>query len=271
MVECMSTKEIKLKSRKLFKDNFAPLILAACFLLLIMIIFFLCEYIIRLITGISVYDSIIFSSGGFTLRNLLSISILVFSLILQYIVTSPLMMGLWRCLHLITEGKNIQIENLFYFYSSPKLFFRSILFQINIFLRELLYLLILFLPAIVTSFFLSDYAAAFFKYKLSTFASSALMFAAAVFWIGAVIFYIIILLRYSFAGIIAASNDKLKITRSIKLAIKRSNGYKLCIFKLIISFIGWFALCVFIFPIIYVLPYFCVGIAVLANHAGSIS
>ena len=212
-VEYMSTKEIKLKSKKLLKDNFAPLILAACFLLLIMIIFSLCEYIIRSITGINAYDSVIFSSGGFTLNNLLSVSILVLSFILQYIVISPLMMGLWRCLYLITEGKNIQIGNLFYFYSSPKLFFRSILLRINIFLRELFYLLILFLPAFVASFFLSDYAAAFFKYNLSTFASSALMFAAAVFWIGAVIFYIIILLRYSFAGIIAASDDKLKINR----------------------------------------------------------
>lgn len=265
----MSTKEIKLKSKKLLKDNFAPLILAACFLLLIMIIFSLCEYIIRSITGINAYDSVIFSSGGFTLNNLLSVSILVLSFILQYIVISPLMMGLWRCLYLITEGKNIQIGNLFYFYSSPKLFFRSILLRINIFLRELFYLLILFLPAFVASFFLSDYAAAFFKYNLSTFASSALMFAAAVFWIGAVIFYIIILLRYSFAGIIAASDDKLKINRSIKLSIKRSNGYKLCIFKLIISFIGWFALCIFIFPIIYVLPYFCLGIAVLAADSNS--
>ena len=241
--------------------------LGVCLILLITLILSLCEYIIRVITDIKAYDSFAFLHGAFSFSNIFSIIILILNFMIQYAIISPLILGIWRCLYLSVRNNNIQIRELFYFYSSVKLFFRSFFLRLNLFIRQFLYLLILFLPAITLSFLMSDYAAEFFKYNLSTFASAILMFAAAVLWICAAIIYVIIILRYSFTCIIAASDDKININQSVKLSINRTNGYKFCIFKFTLSFIGWFLLCIFIFPLIYVLPYYLEGIAVLEHQS----
>jgi uncharacterized membrane protein len=57
-------------------------------------------------------------------------------------------------------------------------------------------------------------------------------------------------------------NTKLKTMDVIKKSWNMMNGHKADFFELILSFIGWFLLCLFIIPMIYVIPYFILTVAI---------
>ncbi len=262
----MTLREIKAKTKKMLKGNMAPLMLGACLILLISLIFSMCEYIIRRLTGVSACCTVRFSGNG-TASVILSLVILVLSLLFQYAALSPLIMGIWRYLYFLARGKKQRLAELFFFYSAPRLFFYSVFLRLNIFLRQALICAALFLLPLAASFFLSDYAADTLGYELTGPVSAALMFAAAFLWICAVIIFIIVLLRYAFVELTAAANGERKINRSVGVGIKRTSGKRIRIFMLTFSFTGWFILCLLILPIIFVLPYFWGCIAVLEENS----
>ncbi len=67
---------------------------------------------------------------------------------------------------------------------------------------------------------------------------------------------IIAALSYSMCTYIYVDGDHTEPMEVINASKSMTNGYKSDLFVFYLSFLGWFLLCLFIIPIIYVIPYF---------------
>lgn len=73
---------------------------------------------------------------------------------------------------------------------------------------------------------------------------------------------IIVSLGLSMVNYILVDNPDIKVMDALKKSWDMTKGKKGTIFLLILSFIGWILLCIFLIPVVYVLPYFMVCEAV---------
>ncbi len=266
----MTSKELKSRARRILKGNWSMLILAVCSMIFITVILSFIEYIVRKITGAGLIGSF-YTPVGPDFAELISAGILTASFLTQYLLLSPLLFGIYRCLYRLAGGEKPAIGDLFLFYSSVRLYFRSVWCRISIFLRQILYLLVLMAPSSIISFLINGYAGQLLGYEITGALYSLLLFTAAALRLCALFIFIIVMLRYSLAGFIIASDNNLKINRGISMCVDKVNGHKTYIFTLILSFTAWLLLCLFIIPAVFVLPYFWGSLAIYARRVWEVN
>lgn len=248
----MPVRSVKLQARAMLRGHRLTLAGGMCMLMFMLLALGLCEYICKSL------------AGDFLRTSLMRAASDIFWLAVQYAVVSPLVCGMWRYLRLLADGRAVNAGSLFIFYSSHRRFWRAVSVFFTILLRKAAYLLLLFLPPAVLSFFISEQAADAFGYSPGG-ALYALFFAlAAAMRICAVLIYVCVMLRYSLAGITASAEEG-GVWRAVSGSARSVKGHKTYIFALALSFAGWFLLCVFVFPALFVLPYFWGCLAVYAS------
>lgn len=186
----------------------------------------------------------LFIVGLFFSFEVVSVAVMVF--------LSPVYTGVIRYYNLLAQGKEADISQVFYYLTKER-YMCTLSFNISLIGYYIANGIISFIPAIAwgiaTSIVFSIYPSTVF---------AALMMVINVFLIilCAVLFYIVT--RKYFAAAYLFVNDDINIywkdcIKASKLLMK---GNTLKPVKLLISFIPWFLLCFFVFPWIYVFPYY---------------
>ncbi len=105
----------------------------------------------------------------------------------------------------------------------------------------------------ISEIFKKTFDSAYFKRLVLFYARTIIVFLWSLLFIipGIVAYY-----KYYFATQILEDNPELSVKDALRLSKELTQGSKSELFLLDLSFIGWYFLCVFIFPMIYVVPYY---------------
>jgi uncharacterized membrane protein len=224
-------------------------------------------YSTQLNTNFSIFDlPILINNPNFYIPM---ISSLVFAL-LQFFVFVPMIFGCYSWFFIIADGQTLETVQIFSFFSSFRLFLKTIWMAVNLFFRSLFWAILLLIPGILSVIISTQISN---NYQLSSKPNAMLIgallniFGVLLIIVG-VIFLALILQKYFLAKYIFIQNNNKKVRECVKFSILMMNGHKKDILLFRISFIGWFLL----IPItlfvgsLYVLPYQATSLASYARY-----
>lgn len=185
---------------------------------------------------------------------------------LSVLLVSPLSLGAARWYYNLVHGGNMPVTELFYYFERGRSYARAILYEINIGIRSMLWAVLFYLPpsAIfgIAVFFLSGNEelsrAGVMTATLGIFLSVAL-------FLLMTIFYAACVCRYALTPYLMAEDADLTVRKAIKLSVAYTKGFRFSMVWFVLSYTGWFLLLVFLWPTLYVTPYYSTGIAMYSR------
>ena len=232
----------------IFKKNISRLIAMSVFLTAIYLAFALLQQVAFEILNISVLDDL-----GEIILSKKAVIITALAGIVFLLIGMPLRLGAKKWCFEICFNKSADFTLIFEYFSDFKKYIKAIKFIIIFFIKRLFYYLILVLPFTV------------FRIIISYFAQNGLS-TANEYYLASVVFLDILIilaaisafyfsLKYFSAEYIFFKDENLtlrEIGRKSDDVMKERKGY---IFKLNLLLLPFYALCIFIFPIIILIPY----------------
>ncbi len=246
----MTAKSIKRTALDILKGNWAAAIVTC---LIPFALSFFALGIFELIYGLS---------GG-TAVKVIAVAVYV---ILMLFLLFPVMLGTLRCFRSLNEGGKIYINEIFIYFTSYKRYRRVLGGIIIMVLRLSLAAFALFLPSAIIEFaasggfdFLMGGAPPIWFTNLWVIALFLRCLVIAILLFVALNYY---LLPYVFV-----INDNIDILEAIHLSSKASKYSTVSFLGLMISFAGWFLLCLFAIPAVFILPYMVLSYTVHCYEA----
>lgn len=221
----------------------------------------------------------VFNIPRFTADNVLNTDVKSFAVQIVFMVVSffvlvPLVLGMLEWYWNLTGGKKTGVGDIFAWYGSSRLYTKSILLNIAICIRVILWwILICGLPTVMI--FVARYYSKGISIKSTNLSlpeiqslliSSLLLLFGVTLFIAGTILFIFVVSRYMLAYFFAVEDSTRKVSDMIHDSILYSHGYRWEITKFILSYFGWFITCVLLLPIIYVAPYFLSSTTILSKH-----
>ncbi len=183
-----------------------------------------------------------------------------------FVILTPLWLGSANWYLRVTAATRPSMLRVFWAFASPRAYFKGLWLRLLLTGRSMLWLLLMVsLPAICayTSIaFVRDYAVNFYEQNLGSLG----LFVSAVLLLAAALFCPVFLCRYFLAKYYICEPYKRPVREAIRLSVRYTKGNILTIAGLYLSFLPWFALCVFVLPLFYVLPYLNASAALLAER-----
>ena len=179
--------------------------------------------------------------------------------ILSYIALAPFKFGREIWFFENAKKTRLPVKNLFAFYSMKKSL-NTIKFILFLQLKKMFVTFLFLLPSLIIGgyivYSLSEGIGK--KMLISLFVSSVLLFLSGLF------FSFVFVQRYFLAGYIFYENDRSRVKDIINLSVKvmENKCFETAFLK--ISFVGWFLLCLLVFPTFYVYPFYKLSISAKA-------
>ncbi|MBC5787456.1 DUF975 family protein [Clostridium facile] len=190
------------------------------------------------------------------------ITLLIVGIVSLFLV-SPIWFGSIKWAYAVASGENSPIALVFYFYTSAKRYFHSIGIILSVFFRMLGYLIVSLLPACA-------------MYSLAWFYQSSGYYSAYIYWVmlgftwlllfTGLIFFIYVCSKYYLVGFLFVEDSSLKIAQMIRLSSCMMKGERFQLIMLLICMVPLLVLCVIFIPIIFVIPYLSVELALFAKY-----
>ena len=177
--------------------------------------------------------------------------------LLYWFVTLPLGLGTARWCYLAAKGESAGVLEVFYYYNKGWLFFRAVGFSIAYLLRALFFGVLCAVPGIAVLIVASS---GIVMRDFAPLAALGLIFGVLLLAFGAVLFCIF-MLRYLAAPFAAVEFEDKSVRKCFRISKERMYGFKFSAFVLMLTYVPWLILGFFVVPLLFVLPYFLVGIA----------
>lgn len=187
------------------------------------------------------------------IKNILPLFLSLITLLINVVIISPLFIGAIKWFYLNMNNDNVPIIRIFDFFSSPKIYFKSIFLQLNIIFKSIFYTLLFnipFLISILTLEFVSSYNNVLSKNILLI-----VYFISIILFVICNLLNILFLFRYFLVYFIFIIDNNINLSDIIKISINKMKDYKLEILSLFFSFFLLFILSLFIIPIFFIIPY----------------
>ncbi|MGN1468099.1 MAG: DUF975 family protein [Ruminococcus sp.] len=227
------------------KDNWPTLLvsLSVAFMVLFCVIF-IYQSLIYGFNTVNTYTGE-FKKSKYILGNVFRIFY-----VLSLMGVSPVLNGFVKICCDVAKHSNGNVRDLFFYFKNPRRYFTAVFLNA----LQLLIMGLIFGACLIPSaalFLAADYfeIVAIFIYA-----------AAVILAIAGVLAALLILSRFVFSYYIFAEDENQGALTCISKAIRLSKGHTIDITKLLLSFIPWIALCFFILPVFYVIPYMTVSI-----------
>lgn len=193
----------------------------------------------------------------------------VFTLLVLLFIP-PLITGQTEWYWHLTEGEGKGIGEVFGWFGSLRLYFRSVLLALNLFVRFALWFVAT--CAVPVGLMVAVYY--YFPPKLDTigvYDSTTLMFGFLMFFcilllLCCVFLLCFIMMRYFLAVFLLVEDDSRKIRETVRLSVQYSRRLRWEMLKFQLSFLPWLIFCYFVLPALFVLPYYFASSAVFAKH-----
>ncbi len=189
----------------------------------------------------------------------------LFSAVFTLFVVFPLSFGVMRWFWLISGGSNVKLSELFCYFSSTKLFFKTVRLSLALFFRLVFGVVICYLPFTLISVITNPQVYEMFGWAFKKHVSGLVAIAPTLRFLGTISFFFWISTYILFFAVMFTESDW-----SVRSIIRRtthiSKGNRLRFIGFIFSFFGWLLLCLFVFPLPFVLPYILASTAVYGRE-----
>jgi uncharacterized membrane protein len=208
------------------------------------------------------------SDGSFTLASLL-IEIVFTLLVLLFI--PPLIAGQAEWYWSLTDVKPKGVGEVFGWFGSFKLYLKSVGVALNIFFR------FLFWAILTCTAPIAMIVAAYYYYYPPKFLSDYIMNNDAMMYCIIMTFGVVLLLaavfllcfismKYFLAVFLMVEDSSRGVREIVKTSLRYTKGQRWELMKFCLTYLFWFIQLIFIFPALFVLPYFNSSSTVLAKH-----
>ena len=246
--------EIKKASLSALKNRWPEAIVASATIVSVALLDTLMQLILMSIFKVDAVWSP-FSPTIIPIYNIIaSICITIFSAIFSFAVAFPLFFGIMRWFWLITGGSNPSLKEMFVFFSESKLFGKSVLISIGLFLRLIIASVVCFLPCVICRILITPEFYNALGYAMPIWLESLHPLVDILRMIGIIIF-VLWTTRYILFYTVLFSEPNLSAHKTLVATKKITNGGIIRFIGFAFSFIGWGLLCLFMVPLIFVIPY----------------
>ena len=217
-------KEIKRQARKALHGNLSRLLAAAGVAALLLLVLEFGQYLVAYFTGAADLNT-----GTAPKDNPIGFLLLMMGYVTAVLLVSPVLNGFLRMAMSAAVDRRCDSMEVFYYFRAPQLWFKTVLINL------LLYMMVTVSSSLV---------------DIGT-ALAGLMT-----WIIRALFFLLFayypLMRY-------AMDERIPVIRCVFATLPFSFRNWGKAVRLALSFAGWFALCFFVLPLLYVVPYFAVA------------
>ncbi len=189
--------------------------------------------------------------------------ITVFSAVYGLFLFVPFLMGVLRWFWENSNGKEPELNTVFYYFSSSKIFFKTVLLAFLLFLFAILGALLCFLPYVLMDLLTKPQFFLLFGCAMPVWVSG-LFPLIQFFEIAGMVLFLCWIARYMLFFVPLFENEQLSAVKIVSESVKLTKGRLLRLVGFALSFVGWFLLCIFLLPAIFVIPY---ALASLVEYA----
>ena len=183
-------------------------------------------------------------------------------------VEAPFFIGRRGWYYRMAGGERENIITAFRVFSSPRRYFRALGFVALLVLKKLLWALLFIGPGVALSFFMGNVGPdSLFKFDLGQNSAQLIGWAGIAGTVMAVLgalLWLVVIQRYFAAPFIVASGSTVKEAFAGSVRCTRGRRAELFLFEF--SFLGWWALCFFVLPMLYAEPYHSASSAIYARY-----
>ncbi len=176
--------------------------------------------------------------------------------LVQLLVMAPLLLGAVKWFFRRARGEEVPVSVIFDYFSGRALG-RALVFLGQALVRLAGWGALSFLPGLACAYFAEKNNGS----TVSVTAGNMLGSLAAVLLALGTLLFVPMMLRYFLAPFLFTEDDALPAAESFRLSVERMSGFRGHVFVLGCTFIGWLLLCLFAFPLLYVLPYLAAAMA----------
>jgi Protein of unknown function (DUF975). len=227
------------------------------------------EEIYRSTFNIPYYDK-----NGFLNMDIRSFWIELIFAVVSLLIVIPILLGVLEWFWNLSEGKKTDIGDVFAWYGEGRLYIKSILFGLNVGVRQLLWgVLTCGLPIVML--IAANYYASGIRLSGSTLSAAEMqkvLFAGLLSLFGVMLLicglllFVYITSRYIPAYFLMVEDNTRKGSQAIRDSIRYSRGFRWEYTKFVFSYVGWGLLCIAIFPALFVVPYFLSSLSLFTKH-----
>lgn len=257
--EAVNTKDLKKESLKRLSNNWSRataivglkiffMILGA---LLGVISFFLTNDSSAIFNYVPMGIVNIFAAIKWFNRAIPFLVVQIFSSLL-YLFSIPLNYGILRWFYSLSKDDSAKISTVFYYYRSIRLIFRSILFELAMWLRIVFWGAIFLAPGLVLFIYSCIKMQTANENRKILFSLAILATLALI--VSGVFFFIKFAAKYFMMPFLQVTNDE-NIFENTKAVVQLTNSTEEYFEKIFLSIFFWFPLQVFVVPMLFIFPY----------------
>jgi len=262
-------KLVKQNGKRCLYNNWGKAIAIVMLNVGISLFFTLLELIVAMILGepqvsMGVAD---FNLATLPRTTLLSMAMSCILTMGYFLLHEPFELGVTRWYYGLSEGESPEVLEIFHCFSAKKLYFRSLVLQLHVWGRRLLWAIPFFaLPAAVFAFSIWSlaYGHHYMDYDLSAIVGIIGLWMTVFLALLCGIFYGISMQKYFLARYYVVEQN-CNPWEALKKSRHASKGKRGEIFRFKLSFLPWMLLNIFVVPALYVLPYYNISAVLYAR------
>ena len=253
---------IKREARGLLANNWSRALGALCIYLMVLALFMQISQLVtdlirqygptagttHTLNSFADYYSYFTSMDAF-----LNIGVAVMLAAFFFLLSSPLSLGITYWYRKLSLLEGLQVGQIFHYYQSNELFFGAVIFQGLHTLARLGIAVAAFLPAVIC-----------FSFAYSS-GSTVLVVLGIILAVVGLFGYGVVSLRFFFAKYLYCGEYGYGAMDCLRYSAKYMKKHVGSVLSVIVSFAGWFASCVFILPLAYVVPFYSASMAACAQ------
>ncbi|MBR5486324.1 MAG: DUF975 family protein [Oscillospiraceae bacterium] len=261
--------KVKKEAKHALSDYWAKAVAILLLLLAIMMFFTIMNSVLDMAAGVGGYLDIYRTADNFLddFPNISIISLVITGLLSlgMVVIMIPLCLGVKRWYYLLSDGYSDDLLSIFNFFASAKLLWRSVSLAVLLGICKLAWTVLLLAPAGGCA-----WGAWYFTKHADT--EYAALYATLLIMLGIVLALVGLVMlavqlnRYFLAEYYMVSQKDISAYKTISLSCKSTKGMRIRILAFKLSFVGWFALSIFVMPVLYVQPYYEMSSVLYARY-----
>ncbi len=258
--------EIKSAARTALKHRWSEAIAATMLLLITVLLNTVMQLVLMNILKVDTVWSPFTPTATPDHNQIAAAGLTLFSAAFTLFVVFPLTFGVMRWFWMISNGCDARLNELFGYFSSGKLFFRTIRLSLALFFRLVLGAVVCYLPYSIVAVITNPKIYEMFSWAFKKHVPGLVALAPTLKFLGTLGFFFWISTYILFFAVMYTESDW-SVKNVIRRAVRISKGNRLRFIGFIFSFFGWLLSCLLIFPLPFVLPYILASTAVYGREA----
>lgn len=257
--------EIKAAAKSSLKHRWPEAIAVSLVLMATSLLSTVIQQVLMSVFRINVTWSLFTTEGIPAYSVAAGIGIIAFSVIFSLAVIVPLAFGVMRWFWLVTGGSDPTVGEIFHYFSSAKVFFKTLGLSVSLYWRIIVGTIVCFAPYIAVRVLTSPELYNRLGVTMPLVMDS-LNSLASIFRVLGLIAVLLWMSIYLFCYAVVFTEPQLSVRGSIKRSIAVSKGFRFSSVCFLFSFFGWWLAGILVLPLLFTVPYVFASFAVYGRE-----